>query len=143
MVSSALVAGLLFSKLSIPNSAFKWVSDPDGISDRRSPNSPDFAPKPPQSWRKLIRNGSKWHNNNVGLEIGQKLGQGAEDDKIRDACEKALMDGTLIFIKDSKLTKPATYQVRVRYETTYPPSQIIMKPVYETVTTDEAGKPKK
>jgi RHS repeat-associated protein len=51
------------------------------------------------------------NNNNVGLEIGAKLGVGASDADILKACEAALSDGKLIYINNGKLTGPATFDV--------------------------------
>jgi len=83
------------------------------------------------------------HNNNVGLQIGDKLGKGASDKDIIEACDKALQDGNLIFIEDGKLTKAATYQVITRYERVTHLFSIELKPVYTTVETNDVGKPKK
>jgi RHS repeat-associated protein len=83
------------------------------------------------------------HNNNVGLEIGKRLGKGAADRDILDAVDKALRDGQLIFIRNDKLTKPARYQVITRYEREIRLFAIYLRPVYATLETDEVGEPKR
>lgn len=91
----------------------------------------------------MIEHAMDMHNNNVGLNIGRKLGPKATTDDVIAACDKALKDGELIWIVDKKLTKPAVYLEMGKYEEKLLGLDLYLRPTYKQVTTDLTGKGEK
>jgi hypothetical protein len=80
------------------------------------------------------------HNNNVGLAIGQELGQNASVDDVIAACDNALKDGKLIWIENNKLTAPAVFKLPAGQEAKVVGLNSYLRPTFKEVQTDLTGK---